>query len=218
MNEGLPVGDARLMLPFGGRKVECATFSMPTQEMRALAVICHPHPLFGGAMDNKVVHTLWRTFKSEGINVLRFNFRGVGESEGQHDGGEGETDDLAAIIGWLAKCYPDKPVYLAGFSFGAYVAAAYAARESRNPLARLFLVAPPVHHFNMEAVRRLDVPTSIIMGQKDELVPAEQVQLWTKRLSESALARLHLLPDATHFFHGQLSSLKELVVADLALE
>ena len=218
MEKCIPVGDARFVLSLGGRDVECATFGLPVEEVQGLAVICHPHPLFGGAMDNKVVHTLWRTFKSAGINALRFNFRGVGGSDGDHDNGVGETDDLAEIISWISERYPGKPLYLAGFSFGAFVAAAYAAREACHPLAHLFLIAPPVHHFNMADIRRLSTPVSIIMGEQDELVPVENVRQWEKSLSVPVATRLHYLPDATHFFHGHLNHLKELVIADLKLE
>ncbi|MBL4606478.1 MAG: hypothetical protein JKY01_01440 [Pseudomonadales bacterium] len=113
-----PVGDERLLLHVGGRDVECSTFGLPADQVKGIAVICHPHPLFGGAMDNKVVHTLWRAFKSVGINALRFNFRGVGGSDGEHDNGVGETEDLAGIIAWLAAQFPGKPIYLAGFPLG----------------------------------------------------------------------------------------------------
>lgn len=217
VSEDFPLGDKRLVLSLSGRDVECATFGLPADEVKGVAVICHPHPLFGGTMDNKVVHTLWRAFKSAGINALRFNFRGVGQSEGVHDNGKGEVDDLMEIINWLVNAFPEKPVYLAGFSFGAFVAAAYAAREHRRPLAHLILVAPPVHHFNMEAIRRLDVPVSIIMGEKDELVPVAKVRDWVDTLNVPVSLRQHFLPEATHFFHGHLGKLKELVFADLEL-
>jgi len=217
VKEDFPLGDKRLVLSLSGRDVECATFGSPADQVKGVAVICHPHPLFGGTMDNKVVHTLWRAFKSAGINALRFNFRGVGQSEGVHDNGKGEVDDLVEIINWLSSTFPEKPIYLAGFSFGAFVAASYAAREHHLPLAHLILVAPPVHHFNMEAIRRLDAPVSIIMGEKDELVPVVKVRDWADALSVSAPLRQHFLPEATHFFHGHLGRLKELVFEDLEL-
>jgi len=217
VTEDFPLGDKRLVLSLSGQDVECATFGFPADEVKGVAVICHPHPLFGGTMDNKVVHTLWRAFKSAGINALRFNFRGVGQSEGVHDNGKGEIDDLEEITNWLVSAFPGKPVYLAGFSFGAFVAAAYVARENHLPLAHLILVAPPVHHFNMEAIRCLDVPVSIIMGEKDELVPVVKVRDWADALSTPGSLQLHFLPDATHFFHGHLGKLKELVFEDLEL-
>jgi len=211
-----PVGDERLLLHVGGRDVECSTFGLPADQVKGIAVICHPHPLFGGAMDNKVVHTLWRAFKSVGINALRFNFRGVGGSDGEHDNGVGETEDLAGIIAWLAAQFPGKPIYLAGFSFGAFVAAAYASQGACPPLAHLFLLAPPVHHFNMGAIQSLNVPVSIIMGEKDELVPVMEVRQWAGALKTPSPVQLHPLPEATHFFHGHLGQLKNLLLADLA--
>ena len=145
-------------------------------------------------------------------------FRGVGRSDGEYDEGKGEVEDLAEIINWLTVICPQKPIYLAGFSFGAFVAAAYAAQEHRLPLEHLILVAPPVHHFNMEVIQHFNVPVSIIMGGEDELVSVSQVRSWAEALSTPSPLEFHLLPDATHFFHGHLGDLKELVLADLKLK
>lgn len=213
-----PLGESSVLLSLGdGRKIECKLYGAPLDQAKGVAVMCHPHSLFGGTMDNKVVHTLWRTFKSIGMNVLRFNFRGVGASEGQYDHGQGETDDLAEIMDWIAVKFPRQPIYLAGFSFGAYVAAAYVTRDRHVPLKRVFLIAPPVHHFAMERIEHLNVPVSIVMGERDELVPVEQVRRWADKLAERSVVQVHMLPDATHFFHGQLLALKEKMLQDLAV-
>lgn len=211
-----PLGESSALLSLGdGRKIECKLYGAPLDQLNGVVVLCHPHSLLGGTMDNKVVHTLWRTFKTIGMNVLRFNFRGVGASEGQYDHGQGEADDLAEILDWIALKFPCQPIYLAGFSFGAYVAAAYVASDRHVPLKRVFLVAPPVHHFAMERIEHLNVPVSILMGECDELVPLSEVLRWAEKLAERAPLRMHVLPEATHFFHGQLSALKEKILLDI---
>lgn len=213
-----PEGETTMNLPLNsGQKVECKLYGAPADQVKGVAVICHPHSLMGGSMDNKVVHTLWRAFKELGLNVLRFNFRGVGASEGSYDEGKGEADDLAEILDGLAEKFPSQPLYLAGFSFGAFVAASYAARQQRQPLKRVFLIAPPVHHFAMEALHDLRAPVSIIVGERDELVPVDEVVLWAHSLHDYPLSRVHVLPEASHFFHGCLPALKEKILLEMAL-
>lgn len=213
-----PEGHSSAVLDINGQKIECRLSGVGRRNMQGVAVVCHPHPLFGGTMDNKVVHTLARAFESEGVSVLRFNFRGVGLSEGKHAGGVGELADLTGLIAWLEVQFPGVPVYLAGFSFGAFVAAFYAAGESHSPvnLARLFLVAPPVHHFDMDKISSSCCPVTVIMGLEDEIVPAEKVLEWSDRLAGNVPVRVHEVPAATHFFHGKLTVLKQLVIDDMA--
>ncbi|MBV1874421.1 MAG: alpha/beta fold hydrolase [Gammaproteobacteria bacterium] len=213
-----PEGVSSAVLDINGQKIECRLFGVERRKMQGVAVVCHPHPLFGGTMDNKVAHTLARAFESEGVSVLRFNFRGVGLSEGKHADGVGELADLAGLIAWLEAQFPGVPVYLAGFSFGAFVAAFYAADESLSSvnLARLFLVAPPVHHFDMSKINKFCCPVTVIMGLEDEIVPAEKVFEWSDRLTGDVPARVHKVPAATHFFHGKLTVLKQLVIDDIA--
>lgn len=213
-----PEGETTLHLPLkSGQKVECKLCGAPSDQVKGVAVICHPHSLMGGSMDNKVVHTLWRAFKELGLNVLRFNFRGVGASEGSYDEGKGEADDLAEILDGLAEKFPSQPLYLAGFSFGAFVAASYAARQQRQPLKRVFLIAPPVHHFAMENIHDLRAPVSIVIGEHDELVPVDEVVNWAHSLSDHPVSRVYVLPEASHFFHGCLPALKEKILLEMAL-
>lgn len=170
-------------------------------------VICHPHPLHGGTMHNKVVHTLARAARDEGVRAVRFNFRGVGRSAGMHDQGAGEVDDLLAVVDGLARD-AGRPCLLAGFSFGAWVAAAATARlaaAGRAPLA-LLLVAPPVFYPGFDALPALPLPVEVFMGDDDEVVDAATVREWV--LSTPSAPRLRRFP-ATHFFHGQLSALKD---------
>lgn len=170
-------------------------------------VICHPHPLHGGTMHNKVVHTLARAARDEGVRAVRFNFRGVGGSAGTHDQGAGEVDDLLAVVDRLAR-NSGRPCLLAGFSFGAWVAAAATARltvAGRAPRA-LLLVAPPVFYPGFDALPALPLPVEVFMGDDDEVVDPAAVQEWV--LSTPSAPHLRRFP-ATHFFHGQLSALKD---------
>ncbi len=130
-------------------------------------VVCHPHPLGGGTLDNKVVHTVARTMQELGLPALRFNFRGVGASAGTFDDGIGETDDAQAVIDWGRERWPQAALWLAGFSFGAYVA--LRVSERRRP-QRLITVAPPVQRFQLAALRVPDCPWLIVQGDADEIV------------------------------------------------
>ena len=184
----------------------------PTPKVGQVAVVCHPHPLFGGTMDNKVVTTVVRAFKEAGIPVVIFNFRGVGHSEGVHDNGNGEIDDAVAVITWALAQTQASELYLAGFSFGSYIAAATVSRLSALPvqLKQLWLIAPPVHHYPMA---NLQLPTSamVIQGDADEVVPAEEVFTWAKQQSLTVIR----FADCSHFFHGRLTELRQRILENL---
>jgi len=177
----------------------------------AVAVICHPHPLHGGTMQNKVVHTLARTLTSLGVACLRFNFRGVGNSDGQFDNGAGEADDCIAAARWLVARVPDVPLWLAGFSFGGGVALRAAAHLQP---AQLVLVAPSVtlHGFGELAAT---VPMLLVQGENDEIVPPEAVRAWQK--TNAPQAHYVGLPGVGHFFHGALTDLKTVLSESLGL-
>lgn len=183
------------------------------QDSPTAVLICHPHPLFGGSMDNKVVSTLARYWRKAGYSVLLFNFRGVGSSGGSHDHGVGEVDDLKQVLRWLVEQQPQvNKLILAGFSFGAYIAAAAADRFvawqssalslSKMQLNRVVLVAPAVHHYPMQNLH-LPNDTVVLIGDQDEIVPPQQVIDW-------AITRhyaLSIMPHCSHFFHGHLPDL-----------
>lgn len=172
-----------------------------------LALVCHPHPLFGGSMDNKVVTTLTRAARQQGALALRFNFRGVGASQGTHGGGLTEAEDLLAVVHWMRQHWPARPLWLAGFSFGAWVArrGAAALAENNEAAAQLLLVAPPVHHHDFEALADPACPVTVVVGEQDEVVPVSDMLDWANR---SALRPdLVRFPDAGHFFHGRLPEL-----------
>lgn len=180
---------------------------------RKVVVICHPHPLYGGTMDNKVVTTLARTWRDSGYAVLRFNFRGVGKSEGVHDHGKGEQDDLQAVLSWLEATKNPSRIDLAGFSFGSWVAAAYTnrARAAWQP-NQLVLVAPPVHYEGFDQLQ-LPANTWVIQGGKDDVVEPQQVKAWVA--SRCPMPIWCYLPEAEHFFHGQLTELRDVIKASL---
>lgn len=179
----------------------------PNPENGQVAVICHPHPLYGGTMDNKVVSTLARACRDRGLPVVTFNFRGVGQSAGVHDHAVGEVEDCLAVIAWAMRETAATRLVLAGFSFGSYVAAAASARLPDNTgLRRLLLIAPPVHHYPLAALS-LAADTRVVQGDADEVVPPEAVFAW----AESAGLSVVRLPGCSHFFHGRLTELKQIV-------
>lgn len=169
-----------------------------------LVVVCHPHPVHGGTMDNKVVTTLMRTYRDLGIHVLRFNFRGVGKSDGVFDNAIGEQDDLRAIISWCRQMLPDAGVLLAGFSFGSSIAAQVSYEVAG--LRHLTLVAPPVERYPYSRDNQFSSATCVIQGDQDERVIAQGVYDWVASLQGEV--KLLRYPDAGHFFHGYLTALK----------
>jgi alpha/beta superfamily hydrolase len=180
----------------------------PPAPASAFAVLCHPHPLYGGTMQNKVVHTLARTCHEHGLPTLRFNFRGVGASAGSFDEGRGEVQDALAVVDWGRARWPGTPLVLGGFSFGALVALRAAAQALP---ARLISVAPAVAGAApIEAPR---CPWIIIQGDADEVVNYREVQAFAARFDPPPLLRI--LPGVEHFFHGRLAELRDAVGAFL---
>ena len=171
-----------------------------------IAVICHPHPLHGGTMRNKVVHTMARVCHEMGAPVLRFNFRGVGASEGEFGHTVGEAGDLAACVQWMRDKYPGRHLLLAGFSFGSYVAAKMAARLGAHALIS---IAPPVNLYEFGAIEAPQEPWLVVQGGKDEVVPADEVRQWAG--TTTAVNHLAWMADASHFFHGRLLDLSAVV-------
>ena len=183
--------------------LQCAV-DEPAAAPRGLALVCHPHPLHGGTLDNKVVQTLARAFDQMGLRALRFNFRGVGSSQGAWDDGRGEIDDaLAALQGFRE---PALPLVLAGFSFGAYVASQVASRlNGADAVGRVVLVGPAVQSF---AVAPVPQDSLVIHGEADEVVSLSSVLDWAR----PHVVPVTVVPGAGHFFHGQLPLLKSLVL------
>ena len=188
----------------------------PQGEPRGIALVGHPHPLFGGANTNKVAQTLARTFAQLGYIALRPNFRGVGKSAGSHDHGQGESDDMLAVLAWAQGQFDPAsilPVVLGGFSFGAYVQAKVAARlkEAGTPVHRLVLVGTAAGH--VEGARHyvtdaVAPDTIVIHGSADETVPLPNVLAWAEPLEVPVV----VVPGADHFFHRRLHILKDIIV------
>ncbi len=186
--------------------LECA-LDAPAGEPVGMALICHPHPVHGGTMDNKVVQTLARACLQLGWRSVRFNYRGAGASQGTWDEGRGEVDDALAVIAQQRRA--GEPWLLAGFSFGAYVASQAAARlaDDAKP-QRLVLVGPSTQKQQMAPV---PADTVVIHGESDEVVPLAATLAWAR----PQMLPVIVFPGVGHFFHGQLALLKNVVVQQL---
>jgi alpha/beta superfamily hydrolase len=205
-----PPAAERLMLegPAGALEAQL-DFPADVGAPAAFAVVCHPHPLFGGTLTNKVVHTLARTFTDVGMPSLRFNFRGVGMSAGTHDEGRGEVQDVLAAVRYGHERWPQARLWLAGFSFGAAVAVC-ASREAMP--AGLVAVAPAVDRLDIAAVMPT-CPWLVLLGDADEVVPPQRMLQWAQGLRPVPVTQV--LAGAGHFFHGRLPELRERVTAFL---
>ena len=182
----------------------------PGVAVRGVAVIAHPHPLFGGTMDNKVVQTLARAFVACGYVAVRFNFRGVGASAGVHDAGQGECEDLLAVVQQVA---PQGPLALAGFSFGAFVTShALAALWPQRPVQQVVLVGTAASRFDVAPVpAQAHERTLVVHGDHDDTVPLAAVMDWAR----PQILPVTVVPGGGHFFHGQLPLLRNLVARHL---
>lgn len=182
----------------------------PTQTVKGVVVIAHPHPLFGGTLDNKVVQTLARAFTQCGWTAVRFNFRGVGDSAGVHDDGRGELDDLLAVVRHAA---PSGRLALAGFSFGGFVTSnAFARLHTEREIDSLVLVGVATSRFPVSPIPAVaHVKTLVIHGEQDDTVPLAAVMDWAR----PQILPVTVVPGVGHFFHGQLPLLKSLVVRHL---
>jgi len=197
-------GTVRQTIAGPAGNIECA-LDAPAFEPRGTVVVCHPHPQHGGTMDNKVVQTLARAFVALGWRSVRFNFRGVGGSQGAWDDGVGEIDDALAVI----TAFAGPAFMLAGFSFGAYVASQAALRlaDGARP-QRMVLVGPSTERQTMPAVPADSV---VIHGEIDDVVPLAATLAWARPQSLPVI----VFPGVGHFFHGQLGLLKNVVVQEL---
>jgi len=189
---------------------------LPDNLPRAIAVVAHPLSTMGGTMENKVVTTLAKTFAELGFIALRFNFRGVGGSSGEFDEGDGEVEDVLAVVRYARQAYPeherrgDLPLILSGFSFGGYVQAR--AAQQLHPL-QLVLVAPAVGRFAPSTTLRTGMPpvphnTLLIHGDMDEIIPLADILNWARPQKLPIV----VLPGAEHFFHGRLNQIRQIVM------
>lgn len=193
--------------PAGALEALIETPHEAAEPPRAFGVVCHPHPLYGGTLDNKVVWTVARAFEAFGAPAIRFNFRGVGASAGSYGEGRGETEDALAVIDFGRQRWPQAALWLGGFSFGAAVAvrAAQAARP-----ALLTAVAPGITVVDVRAAPPPDCPWLIVQGDADEVVPTAAVLEWARTLVPPP--QISLLPGASHFFHGRINDLRDVLL------
>ncbi|HZW11727.1 MAG TPA: alpha/beta hydrolase [Noviherbaspirillum sp.] len=186
--------------------LECA-LDLPESAPRGLALVAHPHPLYGGTMDNKVAQTLARAFVALGYAAVRMNFRGVGKSAGTHDAGHGETDDMAALLAHMQQQYPNVPVALAGFSFGTFVQSQLQQRliKQGHAAERLVLVGTAAGKWPLPQVPS---NTILIHGELDDTIPLSDVLDWARPQDLPVI----VIPGADHFFHRKLQHIKNFVV------
>jgi len=194
----------RIEGPLG--RLEAVLDRPQTDRGAILAVNCHPHSLHGGSLSNKVTHTLSKAAASLGIPSLRFNFRGVGESEGVYDEGRGEQLDLLACVAWMQQTFPNRQLIVSGFSFGAYVS--LLATSNITPDLMLS-VAPPLKRFDFTEFVHPNCVWTVLMGDADELVDYAVVADWVNHLTPAP--ELVTFEGASHFFHGRLIELRDSV-------
>ncbi|BBP46660.1 alpha/beta hydrolase [Thiosulfatimonas sediminis] len=197
--------------PSGDLEVEFIQHPYYTADsVHDLVIISHPHPLYGGTMDNKVVSTLFKVYQELGFSVVRYNFRGVGQSQGLHDYALGELEDLLTVSVWALNQLTHARLHLAGFSFGSYIA--LKASPQLKPIS-LLTVAPPIglYDFSPKALGALDKDTlwTLIQGGQDEIIDSSKVLEWARSLPKKP--DLYWREQASHFFHGELVWLKRAV-------
>lgn len=195
-----PAAPQKLSIDGPAGKLEIAV-TEPQAAARGMALVAHPHPLYGGTLDNKVVQTLAKAFVALGYCALRLNFRGVGASDGVFDEGRGEVDDFLALADYGRRTYGDSEIAIGGFSFGGFVAAAVAERLAPR---HLVLVAPAVGRF---PVGKVPANTLVVHGEEDDVVPLQDVFDWARPQS----LPVTVFPGAGHFFHGSLVTLQTVV-------
>lgn len=188
-------------------KLECvADVPDSADERPATIILCHPHPLHGGTMHNKVITIMERSMRELGLRTIRFNFRCAGESEGEHDEGYGETDDLFAVVEWVRRTRPNDELWLGGFSFGSYIT----QRVAQNlKLGQLITIAPPVDRYEFSQLQQPDCPWLVVMGDEDEVVALEDVKCWMEDLNPQP--EFLVMEEAGHFFHRRLMDLRGLL-------
>ncbi len=201
----------RLVVPGPAGPLEALLQEHEGATVSRVALVCHPHPLYGGTLHNKVVHRAASTLHQMGAAVLRFNFRGVGGSAGTHDRGDGEVEDARAALAFLRQRYAGARAWAAGFSFGSWIAARLGAAEPG--IERLILIAPPVGTSSFEVLHTLATPKHVFQGSADDVCPpaalAPEYARWAEPKS------LALVEGANHFFDRQLGALSQAMLEAL---
>lgn len=199
---------ANFMLPGPAGLLQISTTWPRSGVASRVVLICHPDPSQQGTMDNKVVTTLAKAFDTLGLATVRFNFRGIGKSEGVNEGVSGATPDAVCVVDWIKKSLPNVSLWLAGFSFGSYIAAVCA---DQRDCEKLLSIAPPVHHYDYQALKQIQCPWLVVQGSGDEVVPVDAVRAFVN--TPPVPIQYHEMPAVSHFFHGQLIALRDYLVS-----
>ncbi len=205
MNLLFPQENKTFFLQGSAGAVETMATPAPAKPL-GVGIICHPDPRFGGSMTNKVVTTTARALLDLNLAVVRFNYRGVGNSEGEFGNIIGELADFETVLNWTRAALPDLPLWLAGFSFGSYISALGA--RTANP-QRLISIAPPVNHYDYTQFNQFHFPWLVIQGDQDEVVSCNAVEKWAA--TPPSPLQFVVMPQASHFFHGKLLELREII-------
>jgi uncharacterized protein len=196
-------------LPGRAGRLEALLWTSEVADPNFVALVCHPHPLFGGTMHNKVVYRVARALHGRGAPVLRFNFRGVGQSEGQHDQGAGEQSDVKAAVDYLAAEYSGKPILLAGFSFGAWVGLRIGCEDDR--VSHLIAVGFPADHLDTSYLHPCRKPKLFLQGGSDPFGSRENLEALVRSLPKPK--QLVFIEGADHFFEGHLDEVGRAIAA-----
>jgi hypothetical protein len=202
-----PAGN--LLIPVAHGQLEAIIKKPATPSMRGVALVLHPHPLFGGTMHNKVVYRMARALNDASLLTLRINFRGVGQSTGTHDEGHGEQEDVRAGLDYLAKHYPDQKIVLGGFSFGSRVGVEVGIADPR--VVMLISVGTPVDKYDFDFLARCRKPILFVHGERDEFGDVGQLETLVKHLATKTQAELVVVKGAGHFFEEHLEELQSAI-------
>ena len=196
----------RFIIPAGLVRIE-AQLREPERPIRGAVVLCHPHPVYGGTMDNRVVYRAAKAVSEAGFAALRFNFRGVGQSTGQFDEGNGEKDDVSSMIEWLCSRYPGLPLSLIGYSFGAWVGLQVGCADSR--VSTVVGLGLPLDLYNFDFLTRSPKPARYIIGTRDEYCSQESLDRLEPQLPDSSL--VYRIEGSDHFFDGHVATVEKLI-------
>jgi uncharacterized protein len=206
-----PTTTRAVTIPGPTGQLEALVDAPPQADGSRVAVVCHPHPLYGGSMTNKVAHMLAKAFNDAGAIAVRFNYRGVGASAGQYDEGNGEAADALAVLEWTQRDWPKAQRWLGGFSFGGAVAIRAAGERE---VARLVTVAPAVDRVAAPATKLPRCPWLVVQGDRDDVVDPQHVARWVEGLP--VRPEIAVIAGGEHFFHGKLTELRRVVLEWLA--
>jgi alpha/beta superfamily hydrolase len=202
-----PAGNLFITAPHG--RLEAILKAPRERAVRGVALVLHPHPLGGGTMHNKVVFRAASALNDAGLTTLRINFRGVGQSTGEHDEGRGEAEDVRAALDYLTEHYKSEPVTLAGFSFGSRVGIEVGIADAR--VHQLISIGTPVNKYDFSFLKSCRKPILFVHGDRDEFGSVENLRALVSELPMEAHARLEIIENAGHFFEGRLDELKRAI-------